>query len=308
MLFVASVFQGAMFGLTGPARVAMAGDLVGRERLGNAIGLSTLSMNGSRIFAPSLAGALAGIALFGIGGAYIVASVFSVISFVMLFRLPDLEPSGQGGKSPFRDIADGVQYVARRPGLRRVVLASAVGIMFGFNYIAFLPALIEGEFGRGEGWVGLMSTASSLGAVAASFPIAARADSPSARRILTISGLCFGGTVALLGLAPSLWVALIVSVAIGASTTGFQVLSNSIALTTTDPSHQGRVQSLMQLSFAGFGIAAFPLGKLAERIGLQPTIVLMGVITFVAVSVYAVRDQVWRERPNVEEMPVGQAV
>jgi len=307
MLFVASVFQGAMFGLTGPARVAMAGDLVGRERLGNAIGLSTLSMNGSRVFAPSLAGALAGIALFGIGGAYIVASVFSVVSFVMLFRLPDLEPSGQGGKSPFRDIADGVRYVAKRPGLRRVVLASAVGIMFGFNYIAFLPALIEGEFGRGEGWVGLMSTASSLGAVAASFPIAARADSPAARRILTISGLCFGGTVALLGLAPSLWVAMIVAVAIGASSTGFQVLSNSIALTTSDPSHQGRVQSLMQLSFAGFGIAAFPLGKLAERIGLQPTIVLMGVLTFVAVAVYAIRDQVWQTRPNVENSRVSEA-
>ena len=32
----------------------------------------------------------------------------------------------------------------------------------------------------------------------------------------------------------------------------------------TEDTHQGRVQSLMMLSFAGFGIAAAPLGLLAE--------------------------------------------
>ncbi len=293
MLLIASVAQGAMFGLTGPARVAMAAQLVGRERLGNAISLSTLSMNGSRIFAPSFAGAIAGIAFFGIGGAYLFASIFSVISFVMLFRLPDLAPSAVSNKSPFRDIAEGVAYVGRTPSLRRIILASAVAIMFGFNYVSFLPALVEGEFGRGEGWVGLMSTATSLGAVAASFPIASRADSPSAKRLLVASGLAFGGTVAMLGLAPSLWVALVVALAIGASTTGFQVLTNSIALTTALPEQQGRVQSLMQLSFAGFGIAAFPLGLLAEQIGLQESMVLMGVITAGSVLIFAIRDQVW---------------
>lgn len=293
MLLIASIAQGAMFGLTGPARVAMAAQLVGRERLGNAISLSTLSMNGSRIFAPSFAGAVAGIAFLGIGGAYLFASVFSIISFAMLFKLPDLEPSAVSNKSPLRDIAEGVSYVGRTPSLRRIVVASAVAIMFGFNYVSFLPALIEGEFGRGEGWVGLMSTATSLGAVAASFPIAARADSPGAKQLLASSGLIFGITVALLGLAPSLWVALVVALAIGASTTGFQVLTNSIALTSALPEQQGRVQSLMQLSFAGFGIAAFPLGLLAERIGLHETMVLMGLITIASVLVYAIRDQVW---------------
>ena len=123
MLLIASIAQGAMFGLTGPARVAMAAQLVGRERLGNAISLSTLSMNGSRIFAPSFAGAVAGIAFLGIGGAYLFASVFSIISFAMLFKLPDLEPSAVSNKSPLRDIAEGVSYVGRTPSLRRIVVA-----------------------------------------------------------------------------------------------------------------------------------------------------------------------------------------
>ena len=67
---------------------------------------------------------------------------------------------------------------------------------------------------------------------------------------------------------------------------GFMVLTSSRSLAISEPSHHGRVQSLMQLAFAGFGIAAAPLGALAEVIGLRATIVAMGLATFVAVAIY----------------------
>ena len=70
----------------------------------------------------------------------------------------------------------------------------------------------------------------------------------------------------------------------------FQSLSNTLALIITDDSHQGRVQSLMQLSFAGFGLAAAPLGLLAEAIGLRGAIVVMGTVTMAAVIVYTVLE------------------
>jgi len=58
-------------------------------------------------------------------------------------------------------------------------------------------------------------------------------------------------------------------------------------LNMTGDTHQGRVQSLMMLSFAGFGIAAAPLGLLAEVIGLRSAIALMGAVTLAAVCIYA---------------------
>jgi hypothetical protein len=42
----------------------------------------------------------------------------------------------------------------------------------------------------------------------------------------------------------------------------------------------------MQLAWAGFGIAAAPIGAVAEIVGLRPTIVSMGVITFSVVVLY----------------------
>jgi MFS family permease len=244
-------------------------------------------MSSTRIFAPSLAGALAGVAAFGIGGAYLVAAAFSLLSAALTFLLPDTAIGEPTGRNPFQDIADGVRYVAARPSLRRLVLTSTVVIMFGFNYVAFMPALVEGLFELGEGSVGLMSTASSIGAVAVSIPLASRADSPGARRMIVVFGFGFGVTVGLLGVAPVYWLALVVVVGIGAAATGFQSLSSAVALADADMSHQGRVQSLMQLSFAGFGIAAAPLGALAEWIGLRNTMRAMGLVPVVAIVLYA---------------------
>lgn len=292
MLLVAALTQGIAFGFYGPTRVAFTSEIVGRDQLGNAITLSMLSMNGTRVIAPALAGALAGIVFIGIGGAYIVSATMSTLSFVLLLRCPSgSTPRSTSKAKPLAEIADGVRYVAARPHLRRLVLSSFVIIMFGFNYVAFIPALVKGEFDLGDGWVGIIMSASSIGAVAVAVPLASRADGSGVWRLMVGSGLVFGAAVMALGLSPVFGIGVLVVVFIGAGTTGYQSLSNTIALNMTEDTHQGRVQSLMMLSFAGFGIAAAPLGLLAEAIGLRQAIFVMGAITFTTVVGYALLER-----------------
>ncbi len=292
MLLVASLIQGTAFGFYGPARMAFTSEIVGREQLGNAITLSMVSMNGTRVFAPSLAGALAGLAFFGIGGAYLVSAALSALALASLLRCPERAvPSGLPPARPLAEIADGVRYVRARPPLRRLVVFSAIAIMFGFNYVAFVPALVKGTFGLTDGYVGLLYTASSIGAVVVALGVASRADGPAAWRLMVVSGLVFGGGVIAFGLAPSFGIAFLAVAVVGGGTTGFQSLSSTMALGMTEDSHQGRVQSLTMLSFAGFGIAAAPLGLLAEVIGLHQAIVLMGVVATAAITAYAVLER-----------------
>lgn len=292
MLLVAAGVQGAGFGFFGPSRVAFTSELVGRQQLGNAISLSLLSMNGTRIFAPSLAGVLAGLHYVGIGGGYLVSGTMAVGSFLILLKLPEGVPGqSRERRNPFLDIVDGVRYVRGIPALRRLVLCSFFVIMFAFSYVVFIPALVDDLFGLSKFWVGLLSSASAYGAVAVSVPLAARANSPRAKQVMTVAGLGFGLTVLLLGLAPGFWSAFAIMILVGAASTTFQTLSNTLALGLSDDAHQGRVQSLIQLSFAGFGIAAFPLGALAEGIGLRATIVVMGAVAVAAVVVYQLAEK-----------------
>ena len=292
MLLVAAITQGVAFGFLGPTRVAFTSEIVGRDQLGNAITLSMLSMNGTRVIAPAFAGALAGLVFIGIGGAYVVSAAFSLLSFVLYVRCPPgSAPRATSKASPFAEIVDGVRYVAARPHLRRLVLSSFVIIMFGFNYVAFIPALVKGEFGLGDGWVGIIMSASSIGAVAVALPLASRADGAGVWKLMVVSGLVFGAGVIALGLSPLFGVGVLVVAFIGAGTTGYQSLSNSIALNMTGDTHQGRVQSLMMLSFAGFGIAAAPLGLLAEAIGLRSAIGVMGAVTLTTVIGYGLLER-----------------
>ena len=306
MLMVAAVAQGAAFGFFGPARVAFSADLVGRDQLGNAIALSLLSMNGTRIFAPSLAGVLAGWALFGIGGAYLAAGATAVVAMVVLLRLPNVpgtraieaaqvadgtvDAADTIPFNPWAEMIEGVRYVAAKPPLRRLVLSSFFIVMFGFNYVAFYPAMIEGVFGLDDTYVGYISSASALGAVAVSIPLASRANSSRAKIAMILGGLGFGLGVIAFGLAPGFWSAFAVIGFVGGANTIYQTLSNTMALSLSDDAYQGRVQSLMQLSFAGFGIAAAPLGLLAEVIGLRQAIMGMGLVTMAAAVTYLVAE------------------
>ncbi len=292
MLLVASVAQGLAFGFYGPARVAFAAKLVGPDQLGNAITLSMLSLNGTRVFAPAFAGMLAGIVFFGIGGAYLVSAVFSAGAFAQLLRCPDGGVTQQSsGLHPLTDIADGFRYVAGFPALRRLLVSSFFVIMFGFNYVAFIPALVKDTFDLTDGYVGVLMSASALGAVIVALLIARHADGPRAMQLMVASGAVFGVAVVALGGAPTFWTAFLVVGVIGAGATGYQSLSNTLALSLSDEGHRGRVQSLLMLSFAGFGIAALPLGLLAEAIGLRLAIGLMGVVAACACAAFVVVEQ-----------------
>ena len=293
MLLIAAVATGSGFGFYGPARVAFAAKLVGRDQLGNAITLSMLSLNGTRVFAPAFAGMLAGLAFFGIGGAYLVSAFFSVLSLVFLMRCPEGEVTATTTTAgPFEEVANGVRYVRANPPLRRLVVSSFFVIMFGFNYVAFIPALVKDVFDLSDGFVGLLMSGSAIGAIAVSFSLARHADGPHARRLMIVSGLCFGLGVIALALAPVFALAVLAVAFVGAGAAGYQSLSNTIALAMAEDSHQGRVQSLLMLSFAGFGIAALPLGLLAEVIGLRPAMALMGIIATLACAAYVFVERI----------------
>lgn len=292
MLLAAAVAQGLAFGFYGPARVAFAAKLVGAEHLGNAITLSMLSLNGTRVFAPAFAGMLAGIAFFGIGGAYLVSAALSALALVALARCPEGTATQRAtGSNPFVDILDGISYVAGAPALRRLLVSSFFVIMFGFNYVAFIPALVKDTFELSDGYVGVLMSASAIGAIAVALSLARHADGPRAYHLMVVSAAVFGGAVLLLGVAPTFVTAFVVVGLVGAGATGYQSLSNTLALGLADEGHRGRVQSLLMLSFAGFGIAALPLGLLAEQIGLRPAIMLMGVVAMAAAGTFSFLDR-----------------
>jgi predicted MFS family arabinose efflux permease len=83
--------------------------------------------------------------------------------------------------------------------------------------------------------------------------------------------------------APTFNVALIAAVVVGGSTAGFQSMNATLALSLSDSAYHGRIQSLLGLGFSAFGLVSYPLGLLADAVGLRQTLAGMGVTTFILV-------------------------
>ena len=303
LLIATAVLQGAGFSFLGPSRMAFTGELVGRERLGNAVVLQQMSMNGTRVFGPSVAGLLIGVPAFGVGGVYLMTSTLMLCTMWNTSRLPAGRPDPEREvRSPLNEMGDGVRYVRDRRPVLILVLTSLVVVMFAFPYVAFLPTLADRVFDVGSSGYGLMSGASAVGALAASLFIAGRASGTGAVRIQIICGLVFGAGVAGLGHAPTFAIGLLIVAGIGAASSGFQSLNNSLVLDRTDLAYHGRIQSLMMLSFSGFGMMALPLGALADNIGITTTMGGMGAVAMAAVAVSA-----FLRRNEVDDVSVAEA-
>jgi hypothetical protein len=90
---------------------------VGRERIANAVVLQQLSMNGSRVVGPSIAGAFLGISFIGAAGVYYMTTLGFVIAIVSMIPLPRGNPRPRATEtSPM--IMDGLLH-ARLPANRR---------------------------------------------------------------------------------------------------------------------------------------------------------------------------------------------
>jgi len=287
MLVLSSVGQAVGFAFLGPSRMAFTAELVGVRRLGNAIVLQQMSMNGTRVFGPALAGVLVGVAYFGPAGVYAVTTALMFGAMAYTRALPEGRALDTGHvRAPLADLADGLRYVRQHRLVLIMLISSFAVLMLGFPYMAFLPTLAEDEFEMGASGYGIMSGVTAIGALAASLFIASRADGPSAPRLQLIAGLAFGVSVIFTGMSPSFGVAVIFLLMAGAASSAYQSLNNALILGSSDPTYHGRLQSLMMLGFSGFGLAALPLGALADAIGIRTTFAGMGVAVVLVMVLY----------------------
>lgn len=305
MLVVASGVQAAAFAFYMPARIALISELVSSELLQNAIVLSQTSQEVMRVIAPSLAGVLIGVSAFGVGGVFIAAGVASGVALVLIVRLPRspertvLEP-----RSPFGEIADAVAYMRATPGLGLIALLTVGVVMVAFPYLTFLPTLADERFEVGAVGYGLMSTAAGLGALAAGLFSAALNKGLRPWRTIAGSSAALGVTVGLLGLAESFVLGLVAIAGIGASGLLFQTSTQTQMMRISASEYHGRLQSMVILGFSGFGLAALPLGVVADAISLRTTLACMGGLVLAMTAVFALVH--WRAIhavPVVEPVP-----
>ena len=270
-----------------PARQTFVMEMVGREDLPNAVSLNSVVMNASRVVGPAIGGLV--IVLFGLGICFFVNAVsyvavligLAMMSVADLHRTPPVERArGQ--------VRDGLRYVWRTPPLRNTLIAMAVIGIFAYNFSVTLALLAKVTFHGGAGTYALLTSCMGVGAIIGGLFAAHRAK--PTRRLLHTLALVFGVLLGGVAFAPSLVVASVVIVFMGAASIGFIATANATLQLQAEPAMRGRVMSLYAMAFLGSTPIGAPLvGSIAQWSNPRIALAVGGVATVLAAGVLSWR-------------------
>jgi len=290
-LLVSSVVQGVVMALTMPTRQSMIPEIVGRDRMMNAVSLNMAGMNSMRLFSPALGGVI--VATAGFGWAFLTMASLYIFAGFALWHVtwkPAVAPGAAGAglrqiwTSSLIDIWEGLKYIRREPLMLSLLTVSFVSSVFAMPYIFLLPGYVSDVFGGGGSEVGFLISVSAIGALAGALVLASL---PNRYRGLL---LLIGMIILSLGLfafaqTSSYLVACFFIVVVGLGSAMWQALTQGLLHAHVENAYRGRVMAVFMTQFSMMQFGTFFIGVLAEFIGIQTAIATLG-ICLLAVTLF----------------------
>ena len=248
MVFLAVFAMGSVNAVDNPTRQSFAIEMVGADRVVNAVSLNSVIVQSARIVGPAFAGLL--IAGVGIETCFAV----NVLSFgAMIYALWGMDPAKLRSEPRARRergaIRAGLRYVRATPELAIPLALMALVGTFGFNFQVILPLLARFSFGGGAGIYAALVSAMAVGSVAGA--LVTGSHGRTSPRLIAGAALAFGGAALLAAAAPGMAVEIAALVLLGAASVTFAATINSSLQLAVTPHMRGRVMSLYSVVFLG---------------------------------------------------------
>lgn len=282
-----TMMMGTAFAFNMPARQAFVAELVGRERLTNAIALNNTGLNLARVFGPALAGALIGIPFIGVGGVCVIMTAMYAVVVLTISRLPDrgVDPHARD-RSGIRSLTDGLKYIWGNPVLVTLMLLTFAPVVLGMSYQSLMPVFSEAIFDIGPGGLGFLLMLNGIGAVIGSLGIATFGNDRRRGLLLVVLGIVWGSSLAIFAFSQSLVVAMLVLPFIGGASAAYMTLNMSLVMDHTEPEFHGRVMSVNMLTFSLMPLSVMPTGALVDVFGAPIVIGLSGLLLLAIVLAF----------------------
>lgn len=275
-VYLAALALGLAAAIDGPARQAFVSELVGPEKLSNAVALNSASFNSARLTGPAIAGVL--IAWIGTGPVFLLnaASFAAVIVSLCRVKASELEPATPVTRGKHQ-LAEGLRYVRQRPDLVLILLMVGLLGAFGMNFQVTNSLMSTAEFRMGPEAFGLLGSIMAVGTLAGAL-LAARRTGPRLRFMLG-GALSLGAFTVLASISPSFWIYAAVLVPVGLASITFLNSCNTTIQLSVEPQFRGRVLALyLAILQGGTAIGAPLMGWIGTEFGARWAVASGGVV------------------------------
>ncbi|MBG92505.1 MAG: hypothetical protein CL792_00780 [Chloroflexi bacterium] len=275
-LLAAAFVQGAVMALQQPSRQALTPEVVGLERLTNALGLSMVGLNINRLIMPALAGSILAIINpeEGIGGAeyiYIVMGSFYLLASVLMIPVPKSSRENKQKRTiqnALRELQDGMIYVKNNSTVRILLITNLLVVSGSMPYQILLPGIVDEVLGVGKSGLGFLMSLQGIGSIFGSFFIASMGTKKRGRTML-YSGVLLGISLLFFSISTNYFLTAGILIIVGLSQIGRMSLGNVLIQSYSENEYRGRVMSLFYVSFGISMFATFLIGIIASWVGPQ---------------------------------------
>jgi MFS family permease len=248
MVYVLAFCLGWVSVFDNPTRQTFVVELVGEDKLRNAVTLYSSLVNLSRVIGPAIAAGL--IAFVGLAPCFILNGISYAAVVIMLTRIRPqelyLNPPLTGTKGQLKE---GVKYILSMPILRNVLLMMAMVGMLTYEFQVSLPLIAQFTFNGDASSLAFLTGSFGVGAVVGGIAVAGQRKNTPSR--LVIAGFLFGFTILGAAFMPTLLLSGFALVLAGISSIYFTSLANTILQLTSSPQMRGRVMSFWSIAFLG---------------------------------------------------------
>ena len=272
-VIVLQLAQGVINSFDTPARQAFVVEMVeDRDDLPNAIALNSSMINASRIIGPSIGGIL--IATVGEGWCFGVDAI-SYVAVIISLLLMTLTPARKAAIDThmLEELRTGWKYVAGFPPVRALLLSVALVGLMGMPYATLMPVIASKVLHGGPHTLGILMTASGIGALAGTLYLASRHTVVGLGKVIVAASLGLSLGLIAFSFSRLLWLSMLILPIIGAGLMLQAAASNTILQTVVDERLRGRVMAFYSVAIMGTQpIGSLLAGVAAERIGSEMTI------------------------------------
>jgi MFS family permease len=273
---IVSFIAGCVSAFVFPSFQTTLPDLVPRDQLVAAVGISNAQWNLGRIIGPSLAAGA--IAIGGIGLALWCNAVSFL--FVGLAVLVVKVPQRFGERrAVFASLADGIRFARGNAEMRSMLVVMIAVVLIASPFIAFVSQMATNVFDGEASATSLLVTAQGVGAVIAAFSLGAVSARFGLRQLMAWASAALCVALAAYGYAPVIWLSAIALAVVGL-TYGWAFTSFAgVAQRAAPDEMRGRVMAVnMFVLGLGHPVGTLVQGQLADASSLRAVTAGSGVL------------------------------
>ena len=279
-VYVVAVVAGVMQAIQQPARSAIVTDTVPGELLTNAVGLTALIFNTSRLLGPALAGAI--IATADTGGAFAVQAACMFVALAWTARLPLIRLSDGTIKarreSFVHSIVEGWKFSWHNQTVRAGILCTTIVCTLMFPFTTLLPVFARDLLGVGAEGQGLLLAAMGFGALISASTIAFAGHRLTRGRVMIDSSIVYGMALVVFAASPWYSLSIVAMVAAGLCHVHANALVHTIVQSHSPPAYRGRTMALFNMAQMLSTAGSMLIGLLALGLGSRGAVAAMGIV------------------------------